>query len=139
MRIPPAIIAIGRNYADHAAEMGTKTDERPMVFMKNPASVCRHGDTIVIPRGAPMTAIISQVGGWPILGARVQIRATDRRQALEMEGETDSLGKVQFPNLLPGNWEIEISKVDYDRRLGQFTVKADEPVADQRFELTRIR
>ena len=50
MRIPPAIIAIGRNYADHAAEMGTKTDERPMVFMKNPASVCRTNDVIVIPR-----------------------------------------------------------------------------------------
>ena len=50
MRIPPAIIAIGRNYADHAAEMGTKTDERPMVFMKNPASVCRSNDVIVIPR-----------------------------------------------------------------------------------------
>ncbi|MFM1867082.1 MAG: hypothetical protein RL591_490, partial [Planctomycetota bacterium] len=50
MRIPPAILAIGRNYADHAAEMGTKTDERPMVFMKNPASVCRHGDEIVIPK-----------------------------------------------------------------------------------------
>jgi 2-keto-4-pentenoate hydratase/2-oxohepta-3-ene-1,7-dioic acid hydratase in catechol pathway len=49
MRIPPAIIAIGRNYADHAAEMGGKTDERPMVFMKNPASACRNGDTIVIP------------------------------------------------------------------------------------------
>lgn len=50
MQRPPAILAIGRNYADHAAEMGTKTDERPMVFMKNPASVCRSGDDIVIPR-----------------------------------------------------------------------------------------
>lgn len=49
MRIPPAIIAIGRNYADHAAEMGGKTDELPMVFMKNPASVCGNGDDIVIP------------------------------------------------------------------------------------------
>lgn len=48
-RIPPAIIAIGRNYADHAAEMGGRTDERPMVFMKNPASVCGDGDAIVIP------------------------------------------------------------------------------------------
>ena len=49
MRIPPAILAIGRNYADHAAEMGGKTDERPMVFMKNPASVCRNCYAIVIP------------------------------------------------------------------------------------------
>ena len=49
MRFPPAILAIGRNYADHAAEMGGKTDERPMVFFKNPASVCGDGDAIVIP------------------------------------------------------------------------------------------
>ncbi len=49
MRIPPAILAIGRNYADHAAEMGGKTDERPMVFMKNPACVCGNGDIIRIP------------------------------------------------------------------------------------------
>ena len=49
MSFPPVILAIGRNYADHAAEMGGKTDERPMVFMKNPASVCRNGDAIRIP------------------------------------------------------------------------------------------
>ena len=112
---------------------------QPGTYIQRGSAVLPQGHTIVIPRGAPMTAIVSQVGGWPVLGARVQIRATDRRQVLEMEGETDSLGKVQFPNLLPGNWEIEISKVDYDRRLGQFTVKADEAVPDQRFELTRIR
>ncbi|MEY3022624.1 MAG: hypothetical protein RIS86_1822 [Planctomycetota bacterium] len=49
MKPPPAILCIGRNYADHAAEMGGKTDERPLVFMKNPASVCANGDDIVIP------------------------------------------------------------------------------------------
>jgi 2-keto-4-pentenoate hydratase/2-oxohepta-3-ene-1,7-dioic acid hydratase in catechol pathway len=48
-RFPRAILAIGRNYADHAAEMGGRTDERPMVFMKNPASACGPSDTIVIP------------------------------------------------------------------------------------------
>lgn len=46
---PPAILCIGRNYADHAAEMGGRPDERPMVFMKNPASVIGDGDAIVIP------------------------------------------------------------------------------------------
>lgn len=49
MKHPPAILCIGRNYADHAAEMGGKTDERPLVFMKNPASVCGNGAEIVIP------------------------------------------------------------------------------------------
>jgi 2-keto-4-pentenoate hydratase/2-oxohepta-3-ene-1,7-dioic acid hydratase in catechol pathway len=49
---PPAIFAIGRNYAEHAAEMapGVAPPERPVVFMKNPASVIGDGEAIVIPR-----------------------------------------------------------------------------------------
>ncbi len=46
---PPAILAIGRNYIEHAAELGNAAPERPMVFMKNPASVIGHGEAIVIP------------------------------------------------------------------------------------------
>jgi 2-keto-4-pentenoate hydratase/2-oxohepta-3-ene-1,7-dioic acid hydratase in catechol pathway len=46
---PPAIIAIGRNYADHAAEMGGDAPTNPVVFMKNPASVIGDGDSIVLP------------------------------------------------------------------------------------------
>lgn len=45
----PAIWCIGRNYADHAAELGNERPERPMVFMKNPASVIGDGESIVIP------------------------------------------------------------------------------------------
>jgi len=46
---PPAILAIGRNYAEHAAEMKGAVSERPMVFMKNPACVIGNGERIVIP------------------------------------------------------------------------------------------
>jgi 2-keto-4-pentenoate hydratase/2-oxohepta-3-ene-1,7-dioic acid hydratase in catechol pathway len=46
---PPAILAVGRNYADHAAEMGGAAPERIVLFMKNPASACGDGDAIVIP------------------------------------------------------------------------------------------
>lgn len=46
---PPAIWCIGRNYADHAAEMGNTRPERPMVFFKNPASVIGGGESIVVP------------------------------------------------------------------------------------------
>lgn len=46
---PPAILCIGRNYAEHAAEMGAAPGLRPMVFMKNPAAVCGESDAIVIP------------------------------------------------------------------------------------------
>lgn len=44
------ILAIGRNYAEHAAETGSAVPERPMIFTKNPASACLHLDTIRIPR-----------------------------------------------------------------------------------------
>ncbi|CAE7712192.1 yisK, partial [Symbiodinium necroappetens] len=43
------ILAIGRNYADHAAEMGAAPPERPMVFTKHPGSACLSGEDIVIP------------------------------------------------------------------------------------------
>ncbi len=47
--LPPAIFAIGKNYADHAAEMGSAPPEKPTVFMKNPACVISNGQDIVIP------------------------------------------------------------------------------------------
>ena len=46
---PPAILCIGKNYSDHAAEMGGAVPERLVLFMKNPASACGDGDAIVIP------------------------------------------------------------------------------------------
>lgn len=49
MVLPPAILAVGRNYADHAAELGASAPERIMLFMKNPACACGDGDPIVIP------------------------------------------------------------------------------------------
>lgn len=48
-KLPPAIICIGRNYAEHAAEMKGDVSEFPVVFMKNPASVIGDGDPIIIP------------------------------------------------------------------------------------------
>ncbi len=47
--LPPAILAIGRNYPEHAREMGGTVDPNPLVFLKNPASVIRDGQAIEIP------------------------------------------------------------------------------------------
>ncbi|NNF43224.1 MAG: fumarylacetoacetate hydrolase family protein [Phycisphaerales bacterium] len=46
---PAAIIAVGRNYADHAREMKGDVPTRPLIFMKNPAAVIGDGEPIVIP------------------------------------------------------------------------------------------
>ena len=47
------IVAIGKNYADHAAEMGGVVPEEPIIFIKPNTTVVGPGDTIVWPEMAP--------------------------------------------------------------------------------------
>ncbi|RFA08497.1 2-hydroxyhepta-2,4-diene-1,7-dioate isomerase [Subtercola boreus] len=43
------VVAVGKNYADHAAEMGGVVPERPLLFLKPNTSVIGTGDAIVLP------------------------------------------------------------------------------------------
>ncbi|MEO3999848.1 fumarylacetoacetate hydrolase family protein [Mesorhizobium sp. CAU 1732] len=45
-------IAIGLNYADHAAESGMAIPSEPIVFSKAPSSLCGPNDDVLIPRGS---------------------------------------------------------------------------------------
>ena len=47
------IVAIGKNYADHAAEMGGVVPDEPIIFIKPNTTVIGPGDTIVWPEMAP--------------------------------------------------------------------------------------
>jgi 2-keto-4-pentenoate hydratase/2-oxohepta-3-ene-1,7-dioic acid hydratase in catechol pathway len=44
---------VGKNYADHAAEMGSEVPAEPIIFLKPNTSVIGPGDTIVWPAMAP--------------------------------------------------------------------------------------
>ncbi|WP_426561529.1 fumarylacetoacetate hydrolase family protein [Angustibacter sp. McL0619] len=44
------VIGIGKNYADHAAEMGGQAPAEPLMFLKPNTSVIGPGDPIVLPR-----------------------------------------------------------------------------------------
>lgn len=44
------VVAIGKNYAAHAAEMGGAVPEEPLMFLKPNTSVCGPGDPIFYPR-----------------------------------------------------------------------------------------
>jgi 2,4-didehydro-3-deoxy-L-rhamnonate hydrolase len=48
-------IAIGLNYADHAAETGAPIPAEPIVFNKAPSCVVGPNDDVVIPRGSQKT------------------------------------------------------------------------------------
>src|SRR5258708_32606364 len=47
--LPSKVIGIGRNYADHAREMGTEPPEEPVIFLKPSTAVSGPGDPIVRP------------------------------------------------------------------------------------------
>jgi 2-keto-4-pentenoate hydratase/2-oxohepta-3-ene-1,7-dioic acid hydratase in catechol pathway len=46
---PGKIVAIGRNYADHAKETGVQPFEKPRIISKLPSSVCDPGATVPVP------------------------------------------------------------------------------------------
>ena len=48
--VPPALLCIGLNYRQHAAEGGAAIPEFPVLFMKAPNAVQNPGDPILLPR-----------------------------------------------------------------------------------------
>ncbi len=47
--IPTKIVAVGRNYVDHAGELGNEVPDHPMIFLKPPTSVIGPLQAIRIP------------------------------------------------------------------------------------------
>jgi 2-keto-4-pentenoate hydratase/2-oxohepta-3-ene-1,7-dioic acid hydratase in catechol pathway len=50
--LPSKVVCIGKNYADHIAEMGDLAPEDPVVFLKPSTSVIGPGEAIVLPRNS---------------------------------------------------------------------------------------
>lgn len=47
---PSKIVCVGRNYAEHAKELGNEAPTEPILFLKPPTAVIAPGGTIVRPR-----------------------------------------------------------------------------------------
>jgi 2-keto-4-pentenoate hydratase/2-oxohepta-3-ene-1,7-dioic acid hydratase in catechol pathway len=47
---PTKIVCVGRNYAEHAKEMGAEVPAEPTIFLKPPSSLIASGDIILYPR-----------------------------------------------------------------------------------------
>lgn len=46
---PSKIVCVGRNYREHAAELGNKMPEEPLLFLKPPSSIVASEDRIELP------------------------------------------------------------------------------------------
>lgn len=46
---PSKIVCVGRNYAEHAAELGNEIPKEPLLFLKATSSIITEGENIVLP------------------------------------------------------------------------------------------
>ena len=49
---PQKIICVGRNYLDHAKELGNEVPAEPLIFFKPPSSLLRPGGTVLLPKAS---------------------------------------------------------------------------------------
>jgi 2-keto-4-pentenoate hydratase/2-oxohepta-3-ene-1,7-dioic acid hydratase in catechol pathway len=47
--LPGKIVCVGRNYMEHAKELGNEAPKVPLIFLKPPSSVINPGDAIILP------------------------------------------------------------------------------------------
>lgn len=46
---PSKIVCVGRNYAEHAAELGNEIPKEPLLFLKAPSALISDNDAIILP------------------------------------------------------------------------------------------
>ncbi len=46
---PSKIVCVGRNYAEHAKELGNEVPKEPLIFFKPPSSLNSHGAAVIYP------------------------------------------------------------------------------------------
>lgn len=79
---PSKIVCVGRNYREHAAELGNKLPDEPLLFLKPPSSVISNDDSIVLPHESNQVEHEGELG--VVIG----------RRAHKLEDDDDPLSYV---------------------------------------------
>ncbi len=82
---PGKIIGIGRNYRDHAAELGNTVPAKPLLFLKPPTAVIGDGAAIVLPPESQQVDFEGEIG---VVIGRPLRRATDAEARAGIAGIT---------------------------------------------------
>lgn len=72
---PSKIVCVGRNYREHAAELGNDVPSAPLIFLKPPTSVIQHGDAIVMPRASSRVDHEAEIG--VVIGKKLKRASQD--------------------------------------------------------------
>jgi 2-keto-4-pentenoate hydratase/2-oxohepta-3-ene-1,7-dioic acid hydratase in catechol pathway len=83
MTRPSKIVCAGRNYREHAKELGNEVPAAPLIFLKPASSVIAAGAAIVLPTGAGRVDFEGEIG--VVIGTRLS-RATREQAAAAVRG-----------------------------------------------------
>lgn len=67
---PSKIVCVGRNYAEHAKELGNVVPERPLLFFKPPSAIIGPGEPIVLPPASAQVEHEAEIG--IVIGRRLR-------------------------------------------------------------------
>ena len=59
---PGKIVCVGRNYREHARELGNEVPKEPLIFLKPPSSVVRNGEAILLPAASTRVEYEGEIG-----------------------------------------------------------------------------
>ena len=147
---PSKIVCVGRNYVDHAKELGNPVPAEPLIFLKPPSSLVRTGEPIVYPPISQSVHFEGELG--IIIGKRGRyVKAAEfldyvhgytcvndvtARDLQKKDGQfTRGKGFDTFcavgPRIVPRD-ELDFSQLRVRTRLNG-VVKQDAPVSDMIF------
>src|SRR3954464_12037397 len=59
---PGKIVCVGRNYREHAKELGNEVPKEPLLFLKPPSSVVQNGEAITLPAASSKVEHEGEIG-----------------------------------------------------------------------------
>jgi 2-keto-4-pentenoate hydratase/2-oxohepta-3-ene-1,7-dioic acid hydratase in catechol pathway len=70
MPTPSKIVCVGRNYLDHAKELGNEVPKEPLIFLKPPSSIIGDGEAVVLPWASSRVEFEGEIG--LVIGTRLR-------------------------------------------------------------------
>jgi 2,4-didehydro-3-deoxy-L-rhamnonate hydrolase len=127
---PHQILAIGLNYADHAAETGQALPQEPIVFTKAPNTLVGPEDDVVVPRGS--TKLDWEVELGVVIGRRARYLADEAEAGAAIAGYVvvNDVSERAFQIERSGQWTKGKSAETFNP-CGPYLVTPDE-IADVR-------
>jgi 2-keto-4-pentenoate hydratase/2-oxohepta-3-ene-1,7-dioic acid hydratase in catechol pathway len=122
---PGKVVCIGLNYSDHAAETGQAPPPRPVVFMKDPATVVGPYDDVLIPRGSAKTDWEVELG--VVIGTTARYLDSPAAGLAAVAGYviSNDVSERAFQLELSPQWDLGKSCETFNP-LGPWLVTADE-------------